>query len=71
MRVTVAELREGHLEGAADFGVELEDFAQKAIRRQPANESVRIEEGFVNDLGLRFEHAMESDGVGVHAELIN
>jgi hypothetical protein len=43
----------------------------KTLHKKPFGGSQRlsasaIEEGFVNQLGLRFEHAMETDGVGVH-----
>ena len=55
-----------NLEGTADFGFEMEDLAKVAVRRQPATKRIWIEEGFVNQLGRRFEHAVKTDGVGVH-----
>ena len=66
-RVTAAgtEIRERHLVRAADFGVQVMNFACKAIRGKPLGHCVRIKERPINSLRHGPEHSVESNRVYV------
>ncbi len=60
-RVALAagEIRERHLVGAADRGVHMVHLAREAMRRQPFDQRVRIEERAVDPLRRRPEHPVK------------
>src|SRR4051794_8059366 len=66
MTVAGREVREGHLERAADFRVHVMDVAGKAVRRQPFCHRIGIEERAIDLVGSGTEHAVEFDGSGWH-----
>jgi hypothetical protein len=63
-RVSVAcgEVRERHLVGAADFGIEVVNLARKAVWREPFGHCVWIEERSIDFLRRRTEHSVKLDG---------
>src|SRR5262249_13404922 len=65
-RVAIAgrEVAEGHLERAADLGLEMMHRAGKAVGRQPFRECVRLEERAIDLLGPGREDAVQANGVG-------
>src|SRR5436305_9148232 len=63
------EIRERHLERAANPGLEMMHVAGEAVRRQPFAEGVGIEEGSVDAFGGRAQNAVQGDGVGHWATL--
>ena len=67
-RVALAggEVRERHLVGAADLGVQVVNLAGEPVRRQPLGHRVGVEERPIDPLGRRAQHAVKSDGVRCH-----
>src|SRR5581483_5288407 len=64
-RVTIAggEVREGHLEGAADLRIEVVNLARESIGRQPFRHRIGIEKRAIDPLRLRPKHAVQSNRV--------
>src|SRR4029453_8613546 len=60
------EIRERHLVGAADFGMEVVNLARKAVRREPFGHCVWIEERPIDFLRRRTGHSVKLDGCWGH-----
>ena len=60
------EVREGHLERAADPGVHVMDLAGEAVRRKPLGHSVSVKEGAIDTFRSGPDYAMQSNGVCRH-----
>jgi hypothetical protein len=64
--VACREIDEGHLERAADPGIQMMDLAGKAVRRKPLRHRFRIEESTIYALRIDTEHAKEPYGASGH-----
>jgi len=62
------EVRERHLIGPADPGVDMVDLAGESMRRQPFHHGVGIEKGPIDPFRRRTKDTMESDGVCGHGQ---
>jgi hypothetical protein len=60
----VAEVGERHPVRAADLGVQLVHLAGEAVRRQPLDHGVGVEEGAIDALCRCAQDALEADGAG-------
>src|SRR6185369_12393719 len=67
MALPGAEVRERHLVGAADFGLEMMDLAGKPVWRKPFGHCVSVQERTIDFLRSRVEHAVKPDSVGWHS----
>src|SRR4029453_7107143 len=64
--VAGGEVREGHLVGTADLRIDMVNLARKAVRRQPLDHCLGIDECPIDFLRCRTEHPGERYGAGVH-----
>src|SRR5262245_45557131 len=62
------EVRERHLEGAAGPRVQVVDPTRESVRRKPFGRGIRIEEGAIQLLRLRAQHAVQPNYVEWHGE---
>jgi hypothetical protein len=69
MALAGGEVRERHAESASHLRVEVVHLAGEAVRRNPFDRCVRVEERPVHALRRRPEHAVQPDGVGGHGYL--
>jgi hypothetical protein len=60
------EVRERHLEGAADFRLEVVHLAGESVRRKKFSLRIRIQERPVDFFGLGTDDTMKADGVRGH-----
>ena len=67
--VAGGEVRERHLVGAADFGVQVVNLAGEPVRRKPFGHRVGVEERPIDSFRRRTQHAVKSDGVCGHDHL--
>jgi hypothetical protein len=60
------EIRERHLVGATDLGIQLVNLTGESIWRKPFGHRVGIEEGSIDSFRWRTKYAMKPDGVCWH-----
>ncbi len=67
-RVTGArrEIRKRHPVGAADLRIQMVDLAGEAVRREPLDHRVGVQERAIDALRRRSQHSVKSDGAGSH-----
>jgi hypothetical protein len=58
------EVRERHLVGATNAGLQVVNFAGESVWRDPFYQCVRIEERSIDPLGRTPEHTVKADGAG-------
>src|SRR6266511_2628955 len=57
------EIRERHLVGAADLGIQVVNLASESVWRKPFGHCIGIQERPIDSLRRRTEHAVKPDGV--------
>jgi hypothetical protein len=65
--MSCGEIRERHLVGAANFGIQLVNLAGESVWWKPFGHCVRIQERAIDSLRRRTKYTMKSDGVCRHA----
>src|SRR5262245_17504002 len=63
MTLASGEVRERHLECAADLRVHVVDLARESVRRKPFRHGVGVQKRPINFFRRRAEHAMKSNRV--------
>jgi hypothetical protein len=66
MAVAGAEVAEGHLVSAADFGIHVVDLTGEAVWRKPPHYRIRFEESAIDAFGRSAQDTVKMDGSSSH-----